>query len=321
MTNINSKLIINDPVNPDDRRRQVKAPLLDGAMRERIALFASLSPAFVITLIGTFVFLFWTVLMSFTDSTLFPSTNITGVENYFKIWRFPRWQTAVSNLFLFAPLYIIVCGVLGVGLAILVDQQVKGENVFRTIYLYPMAVSFVVAGTVWRWILNPSTGIENLAHGLGFEHMVFDWITRKDRALYCVVIAQAWQHAGFVMALVLAGLRTVNRDIINAAMVDGARMPTIYRRIILPSIAPIFVAVFFILSQWALKAFDIILALTEGGPGYATDVPSIFVRDMMFSRGQIGMASVAAVYMLLLLAILMALYFGYQRIRHQSKNS
>lgn len=287
-------------------------PLLDSAAKERLALIFSLSPAFVITLIGTFVFLFWTIFMSVTDSTLFPSAQYSGFENYFKIWRFPRWQVAVGNLFTFAPIYMLICGVIGVGLAVLIDQNIRGESVFRAIYLYPMAVSFVVAGTVWRWILNPGTGIENFAHGLGFENFVFDWITRKDRALYTVVIAQVWQHAGFVMALVLAGLRTVNRDIINAAMVDGARLPTIYLRIILPSIAPIFVAVFFILSQWALKAYDIILALTEGGPGNATDVPSIFVREMMFNRGQIGMASVASVYMLLLLFILMAIFYGYR---------
>lgn len=286
--------------------------LFDSAAKERIALFLSLSPAFAITLIGTFVFLFWTIFMSVTDSTLFPSTNLVGFEFYSKIWRFPRWQVAVGNLFTFAPVYMLICGALGVGLAILIDQNIRGESVFRAIYLYPMAVSFVVAGTVWRWILNPGTGIENMAHGLGFDSFVFDWITRKDRALYTVVIAQVWQHAGFVMALVLAGLRTVNRDIINAAMVDGARLPTIYLRIILPSIAPIFIAVFFILSQWSLKAYDIILALTEGGPGNATDVPSIFVRDMMFNRGQIAMASVASVYMLLLLFALMMVYYGYQ---------
>ncbi|MEP3278300.1 MAG: sugar ABC transporter permease [Stappiaceae bacterium] len=289
-------------------------PKIDSALQEKLALFVSLTPAFIITLIGTFIFLFWTIFMSFTDSTLFPGTDLIGLENYFKIWRFPRWQVATGNLFIFAPLYIVVCGGLGVAMAIMIDQNVKNESIFRAIYLYPMAVSFVVAGTVWRWILNPSTGVENLMHGLGFESFVFDWIARKDRAIYTVIIAQSWQHAGFVMALVLAGLRTVNRDIINAAMVDGASMATIYRRIILPSIAPIFVAVFFILSQWALKAFDIILALTEGGPGYATDVPSIFVRDMMFNRGQIGMATVAAVYMLLLLFVLMAIYYGYQLI-------
>lgn len=285
---------------------------LDSAAKERLALFFSLSPAFLITLIGTFVFLFWTIFMSVTDSTLFPSTHVVGFENYFKIWRYPRWQVATGNLFTFAPIYMLVCGLMGVGLAVLIDQNIRGESVFRAIYLYPMAVSFVVAGTVWRWILNPGTGIENMVHGLGFENFVFDWITRRDRSLYTVVIAQAWQHAGFVMALVLAGLRTVNRDIINAAMVDGARLPTIYLRIILPSIAPIFVAVFFILSQWALKAYDIVLALTEGGPGNASDVPSIFVRDMMFTRGQIGMASVASVYMLILLFMLMAIYYIYQ---------
>ena len=249
-----------------------------------------------------------------TDSTLFPSTDFVGLEGYWQIWKYPRWQVAAGNLFTFGPIYMLVCGVIGIGMAIAIDQNVRGENIFRAIYLYPMAVSFVVAGTIWRWILNPGTGVEALVQGMGFESFVFDWITRKDRAIYTVIIAQVWQHAGFVMALVLAGLRTVNRDIINAAMIDGAPTHTIYRRVILPSIAPIFVAVFFILSQWALKTYDIILALTGGGPGIATDVPSIFVRDMMFNRGEIALASVASVYMLLLLFTLLAIYKSYQVI-------
>ncbi|MDD9739862.1 MULTISPECIES: carbohydrate ABC transporter permease [Marinovum] len=291
-----------------------RRPRLDSRVTERLVIGLSLTPAFIITLIGTFIFLGWTVLMSMTDSTLFPSTDFVGLEGYWQIWKYPRWQVAAGNLFTFGPIYMLVCGVIGIGMAIAIDQNVRGENIFRAIYLYPMAVSFVVAGTIWRWILNPGTGVEALVQGMGFESFVFDWITRKDRAIYTVIIAQVWQHAGFVMALVLAGLRTVNRDIINAAMIDGAPTHTIYRRVILPSIAPIFVAVFFILSQWALKTYDIILALTGGGPGIATDVPSIFVRDMMFNRGEIALASVASVYMLLLLFTLMAIYKSYQVI-------
>ena len=291
-----------------------RRPRLDSRVTERLVIGLSLTPAFIITLIGTFIFLGWTVLMSMTDSTLFPSTDFVGLEGYWQIWKYPRWQVAAGNLFTFGPIYMLVCGVIGIGMAIAIDQNVRGENIFRAIYLYPMAVSFVVAGTIWRWILNPGTGVEALVQGMGFESFVFDWINRKDRAIYTVIIAQVWQHAGFVMALVLAGLRTVNRDIINAAMIDGAPTHTIYRRVILPSIAPIFVAVFFILSQWALKTYDIILALTGGGPGIATDVPSIFVRDMMFNRGEIALASVASVYMLLLLFALMAIYKSYQVI-------
>lgn len=287
---------------------------MDSKTRERLVIALSLSPAFVITLIGTFIFLGWTVFMSMTDSTLFPNTNFVGFEGYIDIWKYPRWQVAVGNLFTFGPIYMAVCGLMGVGMAIAIDQNVRGENIFRAIYLYPMAVSFVVSGTIWRWILNPGTGLEGLMHDMGFETFVFDWITRKETAIYTVIIAQVWQHAGFVMALVLAGLRTVNRDIINAAMIDGAPTRVIYMRVILPSIAPIFVAVFFILSQWALKTYDIILALTGGGPGIATDVPSIFVRDMMFNRGEIALASVASVYMLLLLFGLMALYYGFRAI-------
>ena len=163
--------------------------------------------------------------------------------------------------------------VIGLLLAILIDQRVRGESVWRTIYLYPLAVSFVVTGTVWSWLFNPTSGIEFLVRSLGWTDFKFAWITNRDLAIYTVVITGIWQASGFAMALFLAGLRSVDQDLIKAAQIDGASMARIYRRIVIPAIRPIFIAVLVVLLQFAIKTFDLVVALTNGGPGISTDLP------------------------------------------------
>jgi glucose/mannose transport system permease protein len=201
--------------------------------------------------------------------------------------------------------------ILGTTLAILIDQRVRGESIWRAIYLYPLAISFVVTGTAWRWVLDPATGIQALLRNLGFENATFDWIVDRDMAIYCVVIAGMWQASGFAMALILAGLRSVDQDLIRAAQIDGASMPRIYRKVILPTIRPIFIAVLVILLQFAIKTFDLVYALTGGGPGLATNVPAIYVYDLMFQRGQIGQGAAAAIMILLALVAVLVPYFLY----------
>ena len=277
------------------------------AMPDTLVLGAMLTPAMVITLVFTFGFLLWTILVSFTNSTLLPSYGLVGWANYAKVLSSVRWSLSVTNLFLFGPLYIAACMALGMFLAILIDQRIRGENVLRSIYLYPMAVSFIVTGTVWQWLLNPATGIQAMVRGLGFQHFRFDWVADQRMAIYTAVIAGAWHTSGFAMALFLAGLRSVDRELIHAAQIDGAGAIRIYRRITLPSIRPIFVAVFFILAQDALKTYDLVVALTDGGPGLSSDLPALFVRDLIFGRGQIGQGTVGATFMFLFVIILLVL--------------
>ncbi len=191
----------------------------------------------------------------------------------------------------------------------------RGENVLRTIFLYPMAVSFVVTGTIWSWLLNPGIGIQKLVRDMGFADFRFDWLIDRDRAIYTLVIAGAWQAAGFAMALFLAGLRSVDGDLIKAAQIDGAGHLRIYRRVVLPTIGPIFLAVMVILLQMAIKTFDLVRALTGGGPGIATSMPATVVYDFMFQRGQLGRGSAAAVLMLLSLLVVIVPYKIYQRWR------
>ena len=190
----------------------------------------------------------------------------------------------------------------------------RTEGVLRTVYLYPMAVSMIVTGTAWKWILNPGLGLEHLMHQWGFESFTFDWLVRGETAIYCVVIAGVWQSAGFVMALFLAGLRGIDESIIKAAQVDGASLPRIYWRIILPSLRPVFFSTLMVVAHLAIKSFDLVMALTAGGPGYATDLPATFMYAHAFTRGQIGLGAASATIMLATVAAIVVPYL-YSELR------
>jgi glucose/mannose transport system permease protein len=177
-----------------------------------------------------------------------------------------------------------------------------------------MALSFIVTGTAWKWLLNPGLGIEKMVRDWGFAGFSFDWLVDTDKAIYCVVIAGIWQSAGFAMALFLAGLRGIDDSIIKAAQVDGASLPRIYWRIVLPALRPVFFSTVMVLSHLAIKSFDLVMALTAGGPGYATDVPATFMYTMSFSRGQIGLGAASATMMLATVAALVIPYL-YSELR------
>ncbi len=197
-----------------------------------------LAPSFLIVLIFVYGFIAYTGFLSMTDSKMLPSYNFVGLSNYAKLWALPHWWRAVSNLAIFAALYIAICSILGLGLAILLDQKIRAEGFLRPIYLYPMALSFIVTGTAWKWFLDPGIGLENTMHLWGWESFSFNWIKDRNYAIYCVVIAAVWQSTGFIMAMFLAGLRGVDNEIIKAAQIDGAPTSTIYRRIIIPLAKP-----------------------------------------------------------------------------------
>ena len=267
-----------------------------------------LAPSLLATFVYVFVFCGWTVWISLSNSTLMPDYSLSGFHHYAELWSNRRWSIAYTNLFLFSSLYVIGAMAIGLTLAILIDQRVRAEALWRTIYLYPLAVSFVVTGTVWRWLLSPTTGIESVIRLLGWASFKFDWLVQRDMAIYTVVITGIWQASGFVMALFLAGLRSVDPDLVKAAQIDGANMPRIYRRIILPAIGPIFIAVLVVLLQFAIKTFDLVIALTGGGPGIATTVPAIYVYDLMFQRGQMAQGAAAAIMIFLALSLVLVPY-------------
>jgi glucose/mannose transport system permease protein len=280
-------------------------------LRERLVAILPqivLAPSLLATFVYVFVFSGWTIWISLSNSTLLPDYSISGFHHYVELWSNRRWSIAYTNLFLFSSLYVVGTTVIGLLMAILIDQRVRAEALWRTIYLYPLAISFVVTGTVWRWLLSPSTGIESVVHQLGWAGFKFDWLVQRELAIYTVVFAGIWQASGFVMALFLAGLRSIDPDLIKAAQIDGASMPRIYWRIILPAIGPIFVSVLVVLLQFAIKTFDLVIALTGGGPGISTTVPAIYVYDLMFQRGQMAEGAAAAIMILLALSLVLVPY-------------
>ena len=276
-----------------------------------------LAPSFAAVLIFVYAFIGWTAWVSFTRSRLMPNYDLVGPIQYERLFDSPRWDTAMGNLAIFGILFILVSMVLGLLLAIFLDQKIRTEGVLRTIYLYPMALSLIVTGTAWKWILNPGLGLEAMVRGWGFETFTFGWITDPDMAIYTVVIAGVWQASGFVMALFLAGLRSVDGEIIKAAQVDGIPTHRIYSAIIIPSMAPIFLSAFIVLAHLAIKSFDLVIALTGGGPGYATDLPATYMYAMAFSRGDIGQAASSAMVMMgVVFAIVVPYLYSELRAKH-----
>lgn len=271
--------------------------------------FIVLAPSLVASFVYVFVFTIWTFYISLSDSSLLPTYGFVGFQHYISIWANQRWQIAYSNLFLFSALYVVFAILIGLGLAIAIDQRVRGEAIWRTIFLYPLAVSFAVTGTVWAWLYSPNAGIEFFVRSLGWSDFTFRLTTDRRLAIYAVIATGIWQSSGFAMALFLAGLRSVDPDLVKAAQIDGAGMFRIYRKVIIPTIAPIAIAVTVVLLQFAIKTFDLVAALTNnGGPGVSTTFPATYVYDLMFQRGQIAEGATAAILMLAALAVVLVPY-------------
>jgi glucose/mannose transport system permease protein len=277
-----------------------------------------LAPTFLITLFFVYGFILWTTYLSFTKSRFMPVTVLDGIRPYERLWGNSNWWTALENLFIFSVLYIGIATLLGLLLAILLDQRIRAEGVLRTIYLYPMALSFIVTGTAWKWLLNPGIGIEKIVRDLGFESFTLGWIVQPETAIYCVVIAAVWQSSGFVMAMFLAGLRGIDNEIIKAAQIDGASTFKIYTRIIIPLMRPVFLTSFVILAHLAIKSYDLIVALTDGGPGTATWLPAVFMYKMTFTRNEVALGAASAVMMLLTVAAIMVPYL-YSELRQSRR--
>ena len=267
-----------------------------------------LAPSFAVTLLFVYGFILFTVYLSFTGSKMLPLYKFVGFENYTKLWALQNWHTALANIAIFATLYIVICTVIGLSLAIFLDQKIRGEGLLRPIYLYPMALSFIVTGTAWKWFLDPGIGLERIMHEWGWESFAFNWIKDNDMAIYTIVIAAVWQTSGFVMAMFLAGLRGIDNEMLKAAQIDGASTWQLYRRIVIPMLRPAFMSAFVILSHLAIKSYDLVIALTGGGPGRATELPATFMYSYTFTRNQMGIGAASAVIMLMTIAAIMVPY-------------
>ncbi len=273
-----------------------------------------LGPTLLASLLFVYGFIILTGYISLTESRMMPNFEFAGLVQYVELFDNERWWTSLTNLFIFGSLFIGFSVAIGLFLAILLDQKIRAEGALRAVYLYPMALSFIVTGTAWKWMLNPSLGLEKLMHDLGWQSFTFDWLVQGDTAIYCVVIAGIWQSAGFAMALFLAGLRGIDDSIIKAAQMDGASLPRIYWRVILPILRPVVFSTIMVLSHLSIKSFDLVMALTGGGPGFASDVPATFMYVMSFTRGQIGLGAASATMMLATVAAIVVPYL-YSELR------
>jgi glucose/mannose transport system permease protein len=267
-----------------------------------------LAPSFAVTILFVYGFILFTIVLSFTGSKMLPRWDFVGFENYTKLWALQHWHIAIKNIAIFASLYIVICTLIGLMLAIFLDQKIRGEGVLRPIYLYPMALSFIVTGTAWKWFLDPGIGLEKVMHLWGWESFSFTWIKDNDMAIYTIVIAAVWQTSGFVMAMFLAGLRGIDNEMLKAAQIDGASNWQLYRRIVIPLLRPAFLSAFVILFHLAIKSYDLVVALTGGGPGRATEMPATFMYSYTFTRNQMGIGASSAVIMLMTVAAIMVPY-------------
>jgi glucose/mannose transport system permease protein len=275
-----------------------------------------LAPSFAVVLLFVYGFILWTIYLSFTESKMMPNYGFTGLSAYARLWAQPNWYVALQNLAIFGTLYIGICIGLGLLLAILLDQRIRIEGVLRPIYLYPMALSFIVTGTAWQWFLNPGLGLEKTMHEWGWTSFTFDWLINPDKAIYTIVIAAVWQSSGFVMAIFLAGLRGIDGELIRAAQIDGASTAAIYRRIVIPMLRPVFLSAFIVLAHMAIKSYDLVIALTGGGPGRATELPATFMYSYTFTRNQMGVGAASAVIMLMTIAAVIVPYL-YSELREK----
>ncbi|THD42617.1 MAG: sugar ABC transporter permease [Bradyrhizobium sp.] len=284
-----------------------------------------LAPSFILVLVFVYGFNLWTFFLSFTNSKAFASTHLVGLLNYRRLWDWTfqsdppsNWYTAIVNMGLFGGLYVFFCLVLGLTLAILLDQKIRGEGILRPIYLYPLALSFIVTGTAWKLFLDPGIGLEKAMHDWGWTSFHFDWVVNPRMMIYCVAIAGIWQTSGFVMAMFLAGLRGVDGEIIKAAQIDGASAFQTYRRIIIPIMRPVFLSAIIILTHMAIKSYDLVLSVTGKNPGGAAELPSTFMYSFTFTRNQMAVGSTAAVIMLMTIAAIMVPYL-YSELREKGR--
>jgi glucose/mannose transport system permease protein len=266
----------------------------------------------VVTVLGAYIgTMLWTARVSLSSARIFPTGDFVGLGQYERLFRNARWLLSLENLAIYGVLFVVGCLVLGFLLAVFIDQKVMGEGTLRTVFLYPYAMSFVATGLVWQWILNPELGIQRVVRQLGFADFTFGWIVDQDKALYTIVLATVWQASGLVMALLLSGLRGIDDELWKAARIDGIPVWRVYVSIVLPLLWPAFSTALILLFALVVKLFDAVVAMTQGGPGTATEVPAKFIMDYLFGRANIGLASAASIVLLTtVVAIVAPLYYA-----------
>lgn len=267
----------------------------------KIASIPMVLTAVVVFLGGTI----WTVVYSFTDSKLLPRLNFVGLAQYERLWSTPRWLVSIENLALYGVLSLIFSFTIGFLLAALLDQKIRFENTLRTIFLYPFALSFIVTGLIWQWILNPDFGVQSIVRAAGWESFTFNPLYDAHLVMYGIVIAGLWQGTGLIMCLMLAGLRGIDEDIWKATRVEGIPTWKTYLFVIIPMMRPVFITTLVIVMAGIVKLYDLVVAMTSGGPGNASEVPAKYVYEFMFRAQNLGQGFAASTMMLVTVAIIL----------------
>jgi glucose/mannose transport system permease protein len=265
----------------------------------RLPAMLALVPAAIAVVVVYLGCMLWTVRLSFTSSKLLPTLDFVGLAQYERLFGNVRFLISIENVVIFGILFLLGCLVLGFLLAAFIDQRVRAEGTLRTIYLYPHAMSFIVTGLIWQWFLNPTLGLQKLVQDAGWQSFTFDWLVNKEMVVYTLVIAAVWQFAGLIMAILLAGLRGVEEDLWKAARVDGIPTWRVYVSIVLPILRPMLVTSTVLLAIAVVKVYDLVVAMTNGGPGGASEMPAKFVMDHLFERANVGLATACATVMLI----------------------
>ena len=241
----------------------------------------------------------WTVVYSFTGSRMLPSTKKwVGLDQYERLWDTDRWIISIKNLALYGICSMVLTLTIGFVLAACLDRKIRFENAFRTIFLYPFALSFVVTGLAWQWILNPDFGLQSVVRSWGFEGFNFDPLNNPDIVMFGLLIAGLWQGTGLIMCIMLAGLRGIDEDIWKAAKVDGIGTVKTYVMVIIPMMRPVFITALVLIASGIIKLYDLVVAQTNGGPGLSSEVPAKYVIEYMFRAQNLGQGFAASTMML-----------------------
>ncbi len=273
----------------------------------------------IFTSIGIFIIAtLWTIYHSFTNSRMLPKSDFIGLDQYERLWSSDRWYMSIENLAIYGVCSLIFSLFIGFMLAALLDQKTRFENTFRTIFLYPFALSFIVTGLVWQWILNPDYGIQKIVRSLGFDSFVFNPLYNADIVIYGILVAGLWQGTGFIMCLMLAGLRGIDQEIWKAARIDGIPMWKTYIQVVIPMMRPVFITTLVIIAAGIIKVYDLVVAQTSGGPGISSEVPAKYVYDYMFSAQNLGQGFAASTMMLVsvLIVLIPFAYLEFGRRKH-----
>lgn len=278
-----------------------RPPRLLKNVNAKIAAIPMILTTLVVFVGGTI----WTIVYSFTDSKLLPRLRFVGMDQYERLWSTSRWLVSIENLMLYGVFALVFTLSVGFLLAVLLDQKIRFEDAFRTILLYPFALSFIVTGLVWQWILNPEFGLQSIVRGWGWENFTFDPLYNPDIVMFGLLIAGLWQGTGFVMCIMLAGLRGIDEDIWKASRVDGIPAWKTYLFIVIPMMRPVFITTLVIVASGIIKLYDLVVAQTSGGPGNASEVPAKYVYDYLFTAQNLGQGLAASTMMLLSVLIVL----------------